>query len=114
MILNSTDLKDMGKISGEAALKYVEANSLESTVLRWKLHMMEIPEGHTQGAFTAAQTTALMYIWNAMSGYDLGKLCREWIAYGCLTSPGAILRELTSETGEPPKPSFSGSAVGEV
>lgn len=103
MVFNTKDLQAMGKIGNEAALKYVEANDLETEVLRWKLRI------DTQA--DATQDTALMYIWNAMGTYDLGKLCREWIAYGCGLRAAAVLEILTDETGEPPKPSLVGSEV---
>ena len=103
MVLNSKDLAAMAKIGTEAALSYVEANDLETEVLRWKLRIS------TQA--DAGQDCALMYIWNAMGTYDLGKLCREWIAYGCGMKASDVLDALTGEDGEQPTPSLFGSEV---
>lgn len=103
MVLNSKDMTAMSKIGGEAAVQFVVDNDMETEVLRWKLKI------RTEGG--AAQDSALMYIWGSMNGYDLGKLCREWIAYGCVMTASKVLDALTSETGEPPKPSFTGSRV---
>lgn len=105
MILNTKDLGAMSKIGNEAALKYVTDHDMETTVLRWKLRIS------TQADY--AQDTALMYIWNAMGGYDLGKLCREWIAYGCGERAFDVLADLIDENGEHPKPSFAGSRIDE-
>lgn len=103
MILSKKDTAALAKIGGEAALQFVEENEMETEVLRWKLRIS------TQA--DASQDCALMYIWNAMNGYDLGKLCREWIAYGCGMRAADVLEALTSETGELPKPSLIGSEV---
>ena len=103
MVLNSKDLAAMGKIGNEAAMKFVQDNDMETEVLRWKLRIT------TEAS--AAQDSVLMYIWHAMNGYDLGQMCREWLAYGCGLRAADVLDALTSETGDRPKPSFMGSRV---
>ena len=107
MILSSIDNKAMAKIGNEAALQYVEANQEETEVLRWMLGINCDAEhlGMTEAVFS----TRLMRIWGCMSTYDLGKWCRAWIAGGCDEPAHQVLDALTSETGEGPKPSFSGS-----
>ena len=103
MVLNTKDLQAMAKIGTEAAVKFVEENEMETEVLRWKLRI------GTQA--DAAQDCALMSIWTAMGTYVLGKLCREWIAYGCGMKASDVLDALTGEDGEQPTPSLFGSEV---
>ena len=103
MVLNTKDLNAMARIGTDAAIKFVQENEMETEVLRWKLRI------GTQA--DAAQDCALMYIWNAMGTYDLGKLCREWIAYGCPMKASDVLDALTGEDGQKPAPSLTGSEV---
>lgn len=107
MVRNANDLRAMAQIGADAAIQYVEANGYEARVMRWKLRI-EIP---MDVAERTAQTTAIMYIWNAMSGYDLGKLCREWLAYGCNLDATTVLEACTDEAGQKPAPSLTGSEV---
>ena len=107
MVRNANDLRAMAQIGSDAAIQYVEANGYEARVMRWKLRI-EIP---VDVAERTAQTTAIMYIWNAMSGYDLGKLCREWLAYGYDLGAAAVLEACTDEAGQKPTPSVTGSEV---
>lgn len=103
MVRNAKDLRAMALIGTDAAIKFVQENEMETEVLRWKLRI------GTQA--DATQDCALMYIWNAMGTYDLGKLCREWIAYGCGMKASDVLDALTGEDGEQPTPSLFGSEV---
>lgn len=107
MILSTIDTKAMAKIGNEAALQYVEANQEETEVLRWLLGIN--CDAEALGMTEAVFSTRLMRVWSIMSTYDLGKYCRAWIAGGCGLPAHQVLEALTDETGEPPKPSFSGS-----
>ena len=107
MVRNANDLRAMAQIGSDAAIQYVEANGYEARVMRWKLRI-DIPVNVED---RAAQTTAIMYIWAAMSSYDLGKLCREWLAYGYELSAAAVLEACTGEDGQKPAPSLVGSEV---
>ena len=98
MILSSIDNKAMTKIGGKAAVEYVEANEWETEVLRWFLQIC--------GTANAVQDSRLMYIWNSMSGYDLGEICRQWIAYGCGLRAKDVLDAITS-MDENPAPSIA-------
>lgn len=92
MILSSTDYKAMTKIGGKAAVEFVEANEWETEVLRWFLSI--------------SVNSKLMYIWNSMSGYDLGEICRQWLAYGCGLRTKDVLDAITREN-EAPAPSIA-------
>ena len=89
MILSSTDNKAMTKIGGKAAVEFVEANEWETEVLRWFLSISVTAN--------AVQDSKLMYIWNSMSGYDLGEICRQWLAYGCGLRAKDVLDAITRE-----------------
>lgn len=98
MILSSTDIKAMTKIGGKAAVEFVEANEMETEVLRWFLQIC--------GTANATQDSRLMYLWNACSSYDLGEICRQWLAYGCGLRAKDVLDAITRED-EAPAPSIA-------
>ena len=108
MILNSADVKAMSNIGGEAAIRYVTANELETDVLRYVLGMDPAPEVCVGDDLEL--DCRLMTVWGAVNGYDLGQWCRAYIASSsCRRQAARVLEDLTSETGEKPKPSFCGS-----